>query len=546
MTELLTESKIDELLEGSFDRQQFIKGGGALVIGFSLAGSLLTNRASGATQRIVAGPPDANAIDSWIVVHENNTVTMYMGKIDITGSPSGLLQVAAEELDMTYDQVKAARVDTHLSPNQGATVGSNGISSGTAPVRQAAAEARAVLLGLAAKQLGVPVSQLTVDKGVVSVKGDASKTVTYGALLGGKRFAAPNTGRAPQKHYSDYKVIGKPQPRKDTAEKVAGTYAYVHNLRLPGMLHGRVVRPLGQGPYAAPGTGAEGGRELDQEHQGRPDRPQGRLPRRRRDDGAGRDPGCDAAEGHLGPVRHDAGQRQPLGCLPQGHGRRAGGREHRQDRRRPRSGGQHPPGELRGRLPVARVVRAVGRRRRRQVGLGTRDDGGPERLRDADDDRRTARDARRPGADPVLRGRGLLRPQPPGRRRPGCGHHVSARRQAGACPAHPRPGARLGLLRPRHARGHPRRRGRERQGHRVRLRVVPAGLERRRDDGGDARHADPDERLRRRGRTEQRCAVRAHEPAGDREEHPGRLAASRRSRTSGPRPRRRRASPRSR
>jgi nicotinate dehydrogenase subunit B len=252
MTELLTESKIDELLEGSFDRQQFIKGSGALVIGFSLAGSLLANKASGATKRVVAGPPDANAIDSWIVVHENNTVTMYMGKIDITGTPSGLLQVAAEELDMTYDQLTAARVDTHLSPNQGGTFGSNGISSGTAGVRQAAAEARAVLLGLAAKQFGVPVSQLTVAKGVVSVKGDASKSVTYGALLGGKRFAAPNTGKAPQKHYSEYKVIGKAHPRKDTAEKVAGTYAYVHNLRLPGMLHGRVVRPLGQGPYAAP------------------------------------------------------------------------------------------------------------------------------------------------------------------------------------------------------------------------------------------------------------------------------------------------------
>ncbi len=252
MTELLSESKIDELLEGSFDRQQFIKGSGALVIGFSLAGSLLANKASGATKRIAAGPPDANAIDSWIVVNENNTVTMYMGKIDITGTPSGLLQIAAEELDMTYDQLRAARVDTDLSPNQGGTFGSNGISSGTPAVRQAAAEARAVLLGLASKQLGVPVSQLTVAKGVVSVKSDSSKSVTYGALLGGKRFQAPNTGKAPQKHYSEYKVIGKPHPRKDTAEKVAGTFAFVHNLRLPGMLHGRVVRPLGQGPYAAP------------------------------------------------------------------------------------------------------------------------------------------------------------------------------------------------------------------------------------------------------------------------------------------------------
>ena len=106
-----------------------------------------------------------------------------------------------------------------------------------------------MLLGLAAKQLGVPVSQLEVANGVVSVKGDASKSVGYGALLGGKTFSAPNTGRAPLKPVSEYKLVGKRTKRKDTVGKVDGSHPYVHALRLPGMLHGRVVRPRGQGPY---------------------------------------------------------------------------------------------------------------------------------------------------------------------------------------------------------------------------------------------------------------------------------------------------------
>ena len=94
-----------------------------------------------------------------------------------------------------------------------------------------------------------PVSQLQVANGVVSVKGDPSKSVTYGALLGGKTFSAPNTGKAPLKPVSEYKVVGKRLQRKDTPAKVDGSHPYVHQLRLPGMLHGRVVRPRGQGPY---------------------------------------------------------------------------------------------------------------------------------------------------------------------------------------------------------------------------------------------------------------------------------------------------------
>jgi nicotinate dehydrogenase subunit B len=248
--DLLDNGRVGELIEGSeFTREKFLKGGGALVVGFSMLGSALAGSAKGATARVAAGPPNANLIDSWIAINADNTATIYFGKIEITGAPTGLLMIAAEELDLTIQQVSHGEWNTDVTPNQGLTAGSNSISSGGPQVRQAAAEARAVLLGLAAKQLGVPLSDLQVRAGVVSSKTDASKTVKYGDLLGGKLFQAPNTGRAPLKPVSEYRLVGKRVKRKDTEAKVRGSYGYVHQLRLPGMLHGRVVRPRGQGPY---------------------------------------------------------------------------------------------------------------------------------------------------------------------------------------------------------------------------------------------------------------------------------------------------------
>jgi nicotinate dehydrogenase subunit B len=249
--DLLDDGRLGELIKGSeFSRATFLKGGGALVVGFSFVGSALAGSAKGATARVAAGPPNANLIDSWVAINADNTATIAFGKIDITGAPTGLLMIAAEELDLTIQQVSWAPWNTDVSPNQGFTAGSNSISAGGPQVRQAAAEARAVLLALAAKQLGVPLSDLQVRAGVVSSKSDPSKTVTYGALLGDKPFSAPNTGRAPLKPVTEYRLVGKSVKRKDTEAKVRGSHPYVHQLRLPGMLHGRIVRPRGQGPYS--------------------------------------------------------------------------------------------------------------------------------------------------------------------------------------------------------------------------------------------------------------------------------------------------------
>jgi nicotinate dehydrogenase subunit B len=241
----------DILTDKQFSRGAFLKGGGTLVVGFSVAGAGVAGRASAAhaaSQRgEIAGPPDPTAVDSWIALHKDNTATIYLGKVELgQGSPTGLLQIAGEELDLAMDQLKTVRHDTNVTPNQGFTSGSQSISGGGPQVRQAAAEARQALLGLASSRLGVPAAQLMVDKGVVSGGG---KTVKYGDLLGDQLFNVKFTGTAPQKKVSDYKLVTSRAARIDIPDKVTGKYTFLQNVRVPGMLHGRVVRPKGQGAW---------------------------------------------------------------------------------------------------------------------------------------------------------------------------------------------------------------------------------------------------------------------------------------------------------
>lgn len=242
----------DLLNEKTFTRRRFVQGSGALVVGFSLAGAATAGRASAAQTRSEFTSPDVSQVDSWVVVHPDNTATIQIGKVELgQGSPTGLMQIAAEELDLGMDQIRTTRVDTSVTPDQGFTAGSSSISRGGPQVAAAAAEARQALLGLASAKLGVPASQLSVAKGIVSGGG---KSVSYGDLIGGQLFNVKITGKAPQKKVSDYKVVGTRVPRLDIPAKINGKYTYMQNVRVPGMLHGRIVRPHGQGGY---GTGAK-------------------------------------------------------------------------------------------------------------------------------------------------------------------------------------------------------------------------------------------------------------------------------------------------
>jgi nicotinate dehydrogenase subunit B len=233
-------------------RREFLKAGGAMVIGFSMRGvSSAQERTASAARGAVPGPPDQKLIDTWIAIHSDNTATAYIGYVELgQGASTALLQIAAEELDLDMSQISSVRLDTHVTPNQGATVASAAIERGGPQIRVAAAEARQALLTLASRKLGVPADRLTVSKGIVSVVGDTSRSVNYGDLLGDKPFEIALTGTAPQKAPSQYQLVGARHPRLDLPDKISGRYTYVQHVRLPGMLHARVVRPLGQGAYA--------------------------------------------------------------------------------------------------------------------------------------------------------------------------------------------------------------------------------------------------------------------------------------------------------
>src|SRR5580700_8898060 len=151
-------------------RRDFLKSGGALVIGFSLREALFGQSHLDTTPRNgVPGPPDAKQIDTWLAIHADNTATIFIGFAELgQGNSTALLQVAAEELDLDMGQLKTVRLDTSITPNQGGTYSSASIQRGGPQVRTAAAEARQALLQLASKKLNSPVSGLTVSKGVVS------------------------------------------------------------------------------------------------------------------------------------------------------------------------------------------------------------------------------------------------------------------------------------------------------------------------------------------------------------------------------------------
>jgi len=237
-------------------RREFLKTGGALVIGFSLGEPVSAQErgtaAAPAVRGTVAGPPDARQIDTWLAVHADNTATVYIGFAELgQGASTALLQIAAEELDLDMSQLSSVGLDTNVTPNQGGTYSSAAINRGGPQVRTAAAEARLALLQLASKNLNAPLEQLTVSKGVVTTTAAPGRSVTYGELVGDKPFRLPFSGSAPVKPVASYSVVGKSPVRKEVPDKVSGKYVYMQHVRQPGMLHGRVVRPRGQSAYGA-------------------------------------------------------------------------------------------------------------------------------------------------------------------------------------------------------------------------------------------------------------------------------------------------------
>ncbi len=233
-------------------RRSFLAAAGVLTIGVALPGA--SARAGVVAARLPLNP---EKLATYISINADGTAAGWIGKIDMgQGTEIGWVQMIAEELDLPVEKVSVVQGHTDVTFNMGGASGSTGIWKGGAAMRAAAAEARRVLVEMAAEKLGVPADQLATDNGVVSAKSDPSKKVSYSELVGGKHFDALLTwnkqvgsdlmveGKAKPKAPKDYKIVGKTSPRRrDVAEKVLGQHTYMVDAKTEGMVHGRVIRP---------------------------------------------------------------------------------------------------------------------------------------------------------------------------------------------------------------------------------------------------------------------------------------------------------------
>jgi CO/xanthine dehydrogenase Mo-binding subunit len=232
------------LIHHALARRDFLRGAGALVIGFALARC----GDQGAVLAIGEYGPPEDQIDSWLSISSDGTATLYSGCCEVgTGSSTGLLQVMAEELDIPFEMARLTGPDTLRTVDQFVSSGSRTIAVHSRPIRQAAAEARAALVQMASQRLGVPADQLVTSDGVVSVKTAPEMKVSYGELIGEQHFNLKITGKVKPKDPAEYKIVGKPMKRIDTAAKVFGTFMFTQDVKVDGMLHGRIVRPPSHG-----------------------------------------------------------------------------------------------------------------------------------------------------------------------------------------------------------------------------------------------------------------------------------------------------------
>ena len=229
----------------SVSRREFLAGAGCLIVSFHLDGL-----AAFSAQPRVGGSSgvDPGRLDSWIGIDADGMVTVYTGKCELgQGMATAQVQLVAEELSVAPARVRLVQCDTARTPDQGTTSGSQ--SSPTnfnhRNLALAAATAREALVRLASSRLGLPADQLMTVDGTVRARADAARRVGYGELVAGRRFELPLDPAAKRKPAGDWTVLGTSVPRVDLPALATGTFEFVHNVRVKGMVHGAVVRPPG-------------------------------------------------------------------------------------------------------------------------------------------------------------------------------------------------------------------------------------------------------------------------------------------------------------
>jgi len=243
MTPHLTPDARLALGRAGFSRRSFLKGSGAIVVAFSSAGL-----ADGLTDMFAQGfnGTGSTQLDAWIAIGRDGIVTAYTGKCDFgQGLYTAQMQLVAEEVCVPLSRVRLIQCDTSVTPDQGTTSGqqSHPTNFNHTNLALAGATARQALIRLASDKIGAPVSDLVARDGVVALKSDASRSLAYGDLIGGQRFNLQLDRAAARKHPREWTVLGTPVPRVDMRDMVTGQFEFVHNVKVAGMLHGRVVRP---------------------------------------------------------------------------------------------------------------------------------------------------------------------------------------------------------------------------------------------------------------------------------------------------------------
>src|SRR5215216_5382476 len=241
----------------AFSRRALLKGAGALVVsvGSPLGLDALLSMNSAHAQG-TKPPLTPDQLSSYIAVNADGSVSAFFGKMDMGhGLFVAIGQIVAEELDVPFKAVKVYMGDTATSVNQGGASGSTGIQLGGRQMRMAAAEARRVLLEMAAAKLNTPADQLIVINGAITAAFNRDKKTSYAELIGGRYFNvqldwnkqwgnplyAP--GKAQPKDPKNHKIVGKPIAREDIAPKVYAQEDFCTDIKRPGMVHGRMIRP---------------------------------------------------------------------------------------------------------------------------------------------------------------------------------------------------------------------------------------------------------------------------------------------------------------
>ncbi len=233
-------------------RRKFLQTAGSLTVTFSISG-LPALAQEGGAKRLPGSLKAFPKISSWIRINADNSVTLLIGKVELgQGILTAAAQICADELDVDIERVEVISGDTFVTPDEGVTAGSASMPNCAPAVQQASAEARHILLDLAAKKLGVAPQNLSVNNGVITT--NTGLRASYGELVLGEAFNREATGLVKPKAIADHKIIGKSMPRIDLPAKIVGEAAFLQELRHDGMVHGRVVRAAQRGAIVSVDT----------------------------------------------------------------------------------------------------------------------------------------------------------------------------------------------------------------------------------------------------------------------------------------------------